>query len=671
MFWAQLIVAGAASGGVLALSGMGIVLTYKATGVFNLAHGAIGVFVAYTLYQLNTGWHVPLGIALVIAVGIVGPGLGFGLERVVFRPLQRSGATTTEKLAASLGVLIVLVGIVYVIWTGQTRVGPRLFPAHPFSLGGVRLPFDRLAELGLLGATSAALWAFFRFTKLGLRMRAVVDRPDLAELSSIDVNRVAGIAWAMGAGLSGLAGVLIASGSLDPYRMTLFMIATFSIAVVARLTSLPMAAASGVLLIGIGRALIEQVELASTSVVGSIYQSLVAGLPAVVLFAALLLYRRLDVLGEKAEKQQRAASARRASPARSARATISIAAALIILPAVLGTGALEQAHRFLAFTILFASIVVVTGFSGQITLGQAGFAGIGAWAAARIANSLHPPALIAMLGGGVVAVLAGLAAGYPALRRRGIFLALTTLALNLVLFQAVLANTTIAGGSTGLQVTRPSIFGLNFEGPVAFYYFELVLVGLAFLLARNLHSGAVGRVFGAIRDSETGARAVGVDPRTPKLVIFAASAFMAGIAGVLLTQQARVFSADGQFFPLQSLFWFAAVVVGGVNSLGGALVAGFIWVMLDVLVGAGGVSQLVIGIAALLIGRIPGRSLLGFGRILFERWEMKLARAVDDARRRPRAPEDTADMYVPSDLAIRALRGEIPARAGSRQGAGS
>ncbi|MFA5787372.1 MAG: ABC transporter permease [Actinomycetota bacterium] len=678
MFWVQLIIAGAASGGILALAGMGIVLTYKATGVFNLAHGAIGVFVAYVLYQLNVGWHVPLPLAAPIAIGLVGPGLGLALERLVFRPLQREGATTIEKLTASLGVLIVLVGIVYAVWTGQTRVGPHLFPVRSFAIGELRLPYDRLAQLALLGVTSVLLWAFFRHTRLGLRMRAVVDSPDLAELVSIDVDRVGRAAWAMGAGLAGLSGVIIASGSLDPYRMSLFMLATFSIAVVARLTSLPLAAASGVLLLGVGRALVEQVNLAPTTVPGSILQSLVAGLPVVVLFGALIIYRHLDVLGETAERLHRLAAARRPSAGRTLGATGIVAAGLILMPAFLSIGALEQAQRFLAFTIIFASIVVATGFSGQITLGQAGFAGVAAWAAVRVANSWHVPVIAAMVAGGLVAALAGLAAGYPAGRRRGLFLALTTLALNMVLYQGILINTVIAGGPSGLQVARPSIAGIRLDGPFAFYYFELALVGLSLLLAHNLRSGAIGRAFGAIRDSELGARSVGVDPRAYKLLIFAASAFLAGIGGILLTQQARVFSSEGQFFPLYSLFWFAAAVVGGITSLGGALLAAFVWVMLDVFVGTSGISQLVIGLAALMIGRLGGRSLIGLAQAGLDRFVSMLGRVAVEARseqrrRSPAGIEQAAARYVPSALAVRALRGDLalPGSEFPREGEGT
>src|SRR5437660_8942258 len=102
MFWVQLIIAGVATGSIYALSGMGLVLTYKATGIFNFAYGAIAMLVAYLLYQMNSVWHIPLLISLPIAVIVIGPAIGLGLERIVFRPLERSGAATSEKLVATL-----------------------------------------------------------------------------------------------------------------------------------------------------------------------------------------------------------------------------------------------------------------------------------------------------------------------------------------------------------------------------------------------------------------------------------------------------------------------------------------------------------------------------------------------------------------------------------------
>lgn len=633
MFWIQLAITGLATGCIYALAGLGLVLTYKATGVFNFAHGAIGVAVAYALYQLNTLWHIPIGVAAPLALLVVGPGLGLLLERFVFRPLARRGATTSEKLVASLGVFVLMFGLVFTIYTGESRVGPQLIPARPFTLpGSYIMSWDQVGNIAVTALISAGLWALFRFTHLGTEIRAVVDRPELAELASINANRVAGIAWAMGAGLAGLSGVLFAQGVLEPLKLTLFLLETFSLAVVARLTSIPIAVGAGALMLGVGKAWVEQgVHLfSSSSVAGKTVELMKPNLSALLLLVALLVYRRLDTVGEAAERPTTGVVRRDRAGTRPV-GLIAVAAALLVLPAFLDDNGFDAAHRFLAFSVIFVSIVAVTGFSGQITLGQAGFAGLGAFSAARFANEFHTPVLVAMLFGGLVAAAAGFIAGWPALRRRGLFLALTTLAFGLLIYYVVINNPTLAGDARGLDVTRPSLFGWSLEGPVAFYYFELVVAALMLGFARNLRSGRLGRALAAMRDSEAGARSVGIDLRAYKLFIFSISAFIAGIGGALLTQQAKTFD-DLPFHPLQSLFWFAVVVVAGVYGISGAVLGGFVWVMLDRLLNVDGLAQLIIGAGALSLGTLPGGSLTGLARVASERFALATRRALADAK---------------------------------------
>src|SRR5437763_1151716 len=282
---------------------MGVVLTYKVTGVFNFAHGAIAMIVAYSFWQLRAGWSLPLWLAVPVALIGVGGGLGFVLERFVFRPLDREGARTSEKLVATLGVFTLLLGAAYAIWTGKVRQGPRLFSNRPLLLGaGLRIGTDQLVIVVLVVVISAAVWVLFRRTQFGTEIRAVVDRRTLAELTAVRADRVAGLSWALGCVYGG------------------------------------------------------------------------------------------------------------------------IGVALVALPFTLSLTTYAYGQRMVALMIVFVSIVVITGFSGYITLGQGAFAGFGGFVAARVANSWGMPVIPAMVVGGVGAMLMGLAAGWPALRRRGLFL---------------------------------------------------------------------------------------------------------------------------------------------------------------------------------------------------------------------------------------------------------
>jgi len=268
-------------------------------------------------------------------------------------------------------------------------------------------------------------------------------------------------------------------------------------------------------------------------------------------------------------------------------------------------------QEMLALMVVFVSIVVITGFSGHITLGQAAFAGMGSFVSVRVSNELGIPVIFSMVIGGLVAVLVGLIAGFPALKRKGLFLGLTTLAIGVLAYSLVFVSNIFAKGSAGLTVHRPSIFGMSLNGDKAFYWFELACVALAMLAANNLRKGRLGRILAAMRDSETAAKSIGIDLRAYKLFIFGASAFIAGIGGALISQQAHAFAPTSQFEPISSsLLWFVALIVAGVGSLGGAVV-GSAGLVLLAFFGLSDVAPAFIALGALLIGYLPGGSIMG------------------------------------------------------------
>jgi branched-chain amino acid transport system permease protein len=267
----------------------------------------------------------------------------------------------------------------------------------------------------------------------------------------------------------------------------------------------------------------------------------------------------------------------------------------------------------------------------------------------QIVRITHMPVIAAMLLGGIAAMLVGIATGYPALKRRGLFLGLTTLSMGLLMYEAVFSLDTFR--ARGLRVPRPELF----SGDRAFYFFELIWVVILLVLANNLRKGRLGRILGAMRDSEVATQSIGIELRTYKLFIFAVSAFIAGIGGALLGEQQRIFTAD-QFHPLQSsLLWFMVVVVAGVSSIWGAIIGGGAFVLLDVVAHRSGVSQLVIAIIALFIGYLPGRSLTGLIQSVWDalRHPRRLPRAFTDARRPPPSPPPVE--LEPSAFARRVL----------------
>ena len=265
-------------------------------------------------------------------------------------------------------------------------------------------------------------------------------------------------------------------------------------------------AVGGALLIGVRQSELAQVHVHSTDWASAL-QSVQSNALAVVLLIALLLLPRLHELGGDAGAAGTFAS-RLVRPRSVVRRSVErVGAALLLLsPLVYPADVLRDAQRVPALALVFVSIVVLTGYSGQVSLGHGAYAGLGALLFARLSQSITE--IPALLAGMVAAGLVGLLTGYPAIRRRGLFLALTTFAVGVTVSRFVFQEPSF---TSGIDVRRPSVLGLSLAGDRAFYAFELVCLAVGLLVVHNLRSGRLGRALVALRDSEEGARAVGID----------------------------------------------------------------------------------------------------------------------------------------------------------------
>lgn len=604
-----LALAGLGIGAVAGLSGLGLLVTYRVTGVFNLAFGAIAMVAAYVLWWLVRVQEWPVAAAAVVAVLGVGPGLGLVIDLVVFRPLRRREAAPAELLAATLGVFVLLVGLSVAVWGGQARTdAPSLVPQRSIELWtDVYVRSETLAGLVAVVVVGAVLALVLR-TRVGRTVRAVVESRELADLSGIDSDRVAAIGWAVGSLLAALAGVLLAPLlSLDPYGLTLVVLETMAVVVVAG-ASHPGRAVLAALAIGVAQAEMTRVHLDGTA--GALVDALAANLFVVVLFLALLVIPRLEEPGAGGDAGTTARLAVRRE-LRTVRGWWIPGVALLALPLLQSGQSLRIAQQVPALAIILVSIVVLSGYGGQISLGQAGFAGLGAVLAARLStDGLGPlpavPALVAVPLAALAVVPVGIATSWLAIRRRGLFLALTTFAVGAVVSRFVFAQPVVVGD---VRIGPPS----PFRSDDAFYAYELAVLAAALLLVRNLHRGRLGRQLVAVRDDEAGALAAGIDVPRLKLLMFAASSALAAVGGTLLASANRAFDATA-FDPVRSLLWFAAVVVFGVDSAAGAVLAAGLLVGLDAWLPAGS-SILVVGAAAVLLGRLPGGLLFSLRRL--------------------------------------------------------
>ncbi|MFC7306964.1 ATP-binding cassette domain-containing protein [Streptomyces monticola] len=577
----DLTLAGLAVGSAAALTGIGLIVTYRATGVLNLAHGAVAMVCAYLLRQLTVEWGLPLWLAAALTLLVVAPGIGLALERAVFRPLAVLGGDPAQTLVASLGVFILLVGGAALMWGQGARAdAPQLLGTEPWG------------HLAVTLALAAGVWAVIRWTRFGGELRAVVDNRRLAVLGGIDADRVAAAGWAFGSFTAGLTGVLLAPYvRLDPYGLPLLVMEVMAVAVGAAMSSLPIAVTVA---IGIGVVQSQLTRLHPSGWGEPLIQAVGANLFVVALLVSALV---LPGVGGR-DALPRTATARVPTPP----GAWIAAGVLFLLPLGFAGSDLHTAVQVPALAVVLLSLVVVTGRGGQISLGQAAYAGLGALFTALLAAGRFPglPAMPLLVALGVAVLLVaplGLLTGWPAIGRHGLALALATFAVGVGVSRFVFAQ---PYATSGLGLGRPAGFG----GDRAYYLLELTLLAGALLAVAALRRGRTGRALAAMRDHESGAAAAGVPVPLLKVAAFVAGAALAALGGGMLAMGVRAFD-PAAFDPVRGLLWFAAVVVLGADSLLGALAAAALLVGLDAGT-RGGVAAAVIGVLAVLIGRFPG-----------------------------------------------------------------
>jgi branched-chain amino acid transport system permease protein len=692
-FLGQELVAGLGTGAVAALAGTGLVVAYRATGVFNFALAGIATISSFIMYELTTKRGMPTALGMIIVVVLIAPAMGVLMDVIVFRPLERRSAGTAEKLVANLGVLILLLGIGAFIYGEQLYQPDSIFPSsQAFQVGSgnsaVGVSWAVVGNIAIIFAAAGGLTVLFRYTRIGRQVRAVVDRRGLAELCAVNANRISMLSWGIGAAFAAIAGVLDAPlVGLQNGILALQILQVIGVAVIAKLRSI-----WGAVFAGLGLGVVG--SLSSALVTPNYpnwmpaYPSWLPGpgvkaefvtqLPVLSLIAFLLIYRTLDEAGSAGTSGLVTATfgqRGRRSAGAVVRLALAALAVVVVVPAVLSGTNLQTAQEVVAYSVIFLSIVAITGYSGHISLGASGFAGLGGYITERLtsghlpwptATSIpHVPVLLALLLGGLLVVPLGVLIGYPALRRKGLILGLITLAFALIVNAFVFQSQGWFQGNTTSAINRPNIFGLSLQGDRRFLYYELVILGLVLLLVRNLRSGVLGRILGAMRDSEKGSVSVGISLRRYKLLIFGASAFIAAVGGSLLAQQQQTLNLqpNGPLSPLSGLYWFGAVVVFGLSYRSGAVCAAVLFVAVDVLTGKDQSSLIFIGGIALFIGYLPGgligtalRLVRGDGSEGPSLMQRSLANYAKAQRRIDVPPEPGADLE-PSAFAEKLLSG--------------
>ncbi len=597
---------GLGNGAVFGALALALVLTYRSSGVVNFATGAIALYTAYVYADLRQGKLLllipglpntidiggPLGLWPAVIIALVMTALlGLILYILIFRPLRT--APPVARAVAALGVSLLFSALIAEkLGTVPVSVSA-IFPTHVWHQGSIVIQSDRLFFALTILAVAVALSLAFRFTRFGLATRAAAETERGAYLSGISPDRIAAYNWMLSSAVAGLAGILIAPiVPLVPVAYTLFIVPALAAAVVARFDLIIVSVLAG---IGIGALQSEMQYLESA------HPSLPsAGLPELVplvLILIVLVVQGKPLPGRGAIILQTLGRAPRPQRVWSTTVVWVVIAvvALLVLPDRYRGGLIIS----LIMGIVALSSVVITGYAGQVSLAQLTIAGVAGFLVGPIAANLHIPFPLAPIVAALAAMALGVVIGLPALRVRGLTVAVVTLALAFAL-EAFWFRSLDFVGSSGISVPDPKIFGWSLGigsghdyprvrfGILCVIVLTVVAVGVALLRRSQLGSQML-----AVRANERSAAAAGISVARVKVIAFAIAAFIAGLGGSLLAYQEGTVTFDA-FSALSGLILFGTVYLAGITSVSGGLLAGImatnglIYIIVDVLFSATG-----------------------------------------------------------------------------------
>ena len=621
---------GIASGALVSAIALGVVLTYKGSGVVNFASGAIAMYASYVYMDLRANgeffipplpnplapiegiahlagadfnlWDIPTEVslgdpwaflpALVLAL-VTSAGIGLLLHFLVFRPLRE--APPLAKVVASVGLLVVFQAVVIRRFgTTPFSLAPEL-PRDPVTLPrNIAVPQDQLLVVAIVLGLTVLLWAVFKFTRFGIASRANAENENSIVLLGHAPNRLAAAGWVLSSTLVGLMGVLVSTvnTSVDPITISLLVVPALAAGLLGNFTAFGVTVGAGIA-ISMGQGLVQSWSREDwfPKIDGSPLPGIEQIVPVVVIIAVLIA--RGSAIPTRAT-----ASALRMpfapKPGSTRVITIkTVAVGLLALVLLLTTGAPWRLGitTTAISAILAMSLVVVTGYVGQISLAQLSLAGAAGFALSKFTLHGALPFPLGPIAAILFATLIGVLISAVSIRIRGVDLAIVTLAIAVVAETVIFNNPTFAGSSFGATVNPPALGSAHFgpgdptawnlvgytgDGKIPNPWFGVFCVVVALLMAvlvLNFRRSGSGRVSLAVRSNERATAAAGVSVTRVKMVAFSVGSFLAGTGGVLAGySNGAVSTTTFSAFACITLLVYA--YLGGISSVGGALATG-------------------------------------------------------------------------------------------------
>ena len=643
------LVAGLVTGSLYGLAGLGLVLTYRTSGVLNLAHGAIAAAAAFLFYTLHTEQGLPWPLAAVMVLAAFGLIGGLFLERVT-RSL--GDVPVAVVIVATVGLLLGIIGLLSLIYGHASRAFPDFLPTSGFSVSDVNITWSQVIAFLIASGSAVGLYLFLQRSRLGVAMRAVVDDRTLVSLTGQKPARVRAIAWIIGNTFAALSGILLAPGlGLDSILLTLLVVQAFGACAIGRFTSLPLTYAGG-LFVGVAA------SLATRYLTRPPLNGLPSTVPYLVVIVVLLAVhpRKLPQVGAGVRSLA-------AGPSGIDRRVAGVGAlaglvGLLFVPALVGSK-LPVWINGLIYVVIFGSLALLVWLSGQISLCHMAFAAFGATTFAHLTVDWKVPWGPALLLAGLCTAPTGALVAVPAIRTSGIYLAVLTLGFGIFLQNVVYPTGFMFGGEIFVRGPRPVLGVLDGRNDRHLYFVVLAVAVLTCLLLLGIARSQLGRFLRAMSETPTLLTTHGLAVNVTRLLVFCLSAFLAGIGGALLLTQAGSVSGVG-FGPIQSLVLLAVLTVCGTRLLRSTILAAALLAIVPGYVTSFGVDEqtTVFGVTALAAAIVIAR------RAALARW-VAMAAGTSDHRRadgpaRARGREETfvaaVDEPVVAPMAVPAVQ---------------
>ena len=565
-----IVLLGLVLGGLYALMAIGITLVYRTNRVINFAHGELGAFAAVLVAQLvASGANYFVAAAAGLLAGVAA---SVAIEVLVIRRFATSPRLILTVVTVALSSLLVFAElIVPTLFDRQVLSSEFETPLSSlrFRVAPVRFDGNHVLILVVVVAVILGLRAVLR-SSYGVAVRASAENVERAALCGMPTKGVSTLVWGIAGGLSALAATLQAPviglqvGTLIGPGLLLRALAA---AVIGRMGNLWATVAAAMAL-----SVVEQAVFWSYG-----RSTVIDATLLVVILVGLVVQRRSLTRTDEATSWQAVAEVRpipqelaHLPEVRWSRVALGVLLAIVALalPATMSASRQNLLAVITIFCIVGLSLVVLSGWAGQISLGQFALVGIGGAVAGSLSQDAGWDFVMSLLFGGAGGLVAALLLGLPALRVKGFFLAVTTLAFAVSTSSFLLRQQWLVPTAS---VARPRLFGrVDLDNELAYYYVSLATLLVVIAVLRGLRTSRVGRAIRATRDNDRAAQAYGISAVAAKLTAFAISGFIAGIAGGLLVHHQHGLPAT-QYAPQQSLSVFLITVIGGLGSIPGAI----------------------------------------------------------------------------------------------------